>query len=106
MITVGLSTRSVPSIVSDVIPGAKLDHLVEPQDPRLAEFKLWRQAVSVLVRRAFGVSLADLPDMMTRDAFDQGVSPESFFQEDVVRVAREEFGDEAVDVALGPAACG
>lgn len=106
MITPGTNHRRVDHVVADVIPGANLDHLVEPQDPRLAEFKLWRQAVSALVRRTFGVSLSDLPDMTTRDAFDQGISPESFFQEEVVSVAREEFGNEAVDAALGQAACG
>ena len=63
-------------------------------------FREWRRQVSALIEARFGLSLDDLPDMMTRSAFDDGTSPEEFFGDTVMDVMREEFG-EAVD-ALWP----
>lgn len=56
-------------------------------------FKDWLSRVDGLCLAKFGVGLDDLPDLLTRDAFDNGVSPEEFFEEDVMNLAREEFGD-------------
>ncbi len=56
------------------------------------EFKRWLAEVDRLCRRKFGLRLDDLPDMLTRDAFDSGVSPEDFFDEEVMGVMREEYG--------------
>ena len=67
-----------------------------PASPRDQEFKDWKQAVSRLCQQKFQLSLSDLPDMMTRDAFDSGTSPEDFFADDVMNIMREDFGD-AVD---------
>lgn len=57
------------------------------------EFNAWKEAVSRLCLQKFELRLSDLPDMMTRDAFDSGVSPEDFFADDVMNVMREDFGD-------------
>lgn len=56
-------------------------------------FKDWLGQVNGLCLAKFEIGLDDLPDMLTRDAFDNGVSPEEFFEEDVMNMAREEFGD-------------
>lgn len=57
------------------------------------EFRDWLGHVDALCLARFHIGLDDLPDMLTRDAFDNGVSPEEFFEEDVMELAREEFGD-------------
>ena len=59
-----------------------------------AAFKTWLTAVSLLTAKKFGLTLDDLPDMMTRDAFDAGTTPEEFFADEVMRVMREDFGPE------------
>ena len=53
-------------------------------------FECWLSAVDALVSREFGVGLFDLADMNLRDAFEDGVSPAEFFENDV----REEVGIE------------
>lgn len=53
----------------------------------------WLGQVDSLCLAKFGIGLDDLPDLLTRDAFDSGTSPEGFFEEDVMNMAREEFGD-------------
>jgi hypothetical protein len=68
----------------------------DPSDE--ARFRAWLREVDALCRRRFGLRLDDLPDMLTRDAFDEGVPPEDFFEEDVLRVVREEFGELADDL--------
>lgn len=56
-------------------------------------YQAWMRKVDRLTRAAFGIGYDDLPDLLfTRDAFDQGRSAEDFFDEDVRRVAHEEFG--------------
>lgn len=54
------------------------------------EFLYWLVAVDRHCTRALGVGLFDLPDMMTRDAFEEGVTPADFFAETVMDTAREE----------------
>lgn len=61
-------------------------------DDKNQAFKDWLKQVDALCLAKFHIGLADLPDMLTRDAFDDDVTPEEFFEEDVMRVAREEFG--------------
>lgn len=56
------------------------------------EFTTWKRDVSKLCQERFGLSLSDLPDMLTRDAFDSGTSPEEFFEDEVMRMMREDFG--------------
>lgn len=65
-------------------------------DPKADEFKAWLKGVDRLCRAKFTLGLSDLPDMLTRDAFDAGVTPQEFFDEDVMRTMREDFGG-AVD---------
>ena len=96
-VTPGTNHRPASRIVVELEDGVVPSHLI---DPKTEAFCLWRAAVSLLVRKTFGVALADLPDMATRDAFDAGVSPESFFSEDVVSLMREEYGSEMVDACL------
>lgn len=62
-------------------------------DDKAEEFYNWLGEVNRLCLAKFGISLDDLPDMLTRDAFDSGTSPEDFFEDDVMNMAREEFGD-------------
>ena len=59
-------------------------------------FAAWKKSVSRLIEARFELSLDDLPDMMTRSAFDDGFSPEEFFADTVMDTMREEFGS-AVD---------
>lgn len=65
----------------------------EPQDPKAAEFKAWLKEVDKLCKEKFTLGLSDLPDMLTRDAFDGGATPQEFFDDDVMRTMREDFGD-------------
>lgn len=57
------------------------------------EFRDWLGHVDALCLAKFHIGLDDLPDLLTRDAFDNGVSPEEFFDDDVMSMAREEFGE-------------
>lgn len=62
-------------------------------DPKAAEFSAWLKEVDKLCLAKFTVGLSDLPDMLTRDAFDNGVTPQEFFDDDVMRTMREDFGE-------------
>lgn len=62
----------------------------EPIDDE--DFRRWTESVSRKCNRRWGLNLDDLPDLRTRDAFDAGLTPEQFFDEEVVNVMREEFG--------------
>ena len=53
-------------------------------------FLYWLVAVDRHCTRVLGIGLFDLPDMLMRDSFDEGVTPEDFFQEQVMDTAREE----------------
>lgn len=57
------------------------------------EFSTWLDTVDQLCLEKFGLSLDDLPDVCTRDAFDSGMTPLEFFQDDVLPMLREEFGE-------------
>ncbi len=61
-------------------------------DDRDQAFKKWLGEVNRLCLQKFGLSLNDLPDMCTRDAFDCGETPEEFFEEEVMEMMRDEFG--------------
>ncbi len=56
------------------------------------EYKKWLSEVDQLCRGKFGLRLNDLQDFLTRDAFDSGVSPKDFFDEEVIPAMREEYG--------------
>lgn len=60
------------------------------------DFEAWKQSVSDLIMKHFGLTLDDLPDMLTRDAFDGEVSPEDFYEDTVIEVIKEEFGSSAI----------
>lgn len=55
-------------------------------------FHDWRQEVSRLCLQRWGLTLDDLPDLLTRDAFDADLTPEEFFEDDVMEVVQLEFG--------------
>jgi hypothetical protein len=55
-------------------------------------FFAWLREVNQLCFLRFGLTLSDLPDLRTRDAFDNDVSPVDFMAEDVLPMLREEFG--------------
>lgn len=56
------------------------------------DFRRWIETVSRKCNRRWGLQLDDLPDLRTRDAFEAGLTPEQFFDEEVMNVMREEFG--------------
>lgn len=56
------------------------------------KFQAWLDRVDALCQKRWGVGLFDLPDMMTRDAFDAGTSPETFVKGTVAEQVRVEFG--------------
>ena len=56
-------------------------------------FKIWLKQVNKLCMNKFDLSIDDLPDMLTRDAYDAGISPEDFFEEDVMTMMQEEYGE-------------
>lgn len=57
------------------------------------EFRRWTASVSRRCERTWGVQLDDLPDMRTRAAFDAGVTPDEFFEDEVVALMREDFAE-------------
>jgi hypothetical protein len=63
-------------------------------DPDFAE---WLREVNAHLTKHFGLTLDDLPDILTRDAFDNEQSPWDFFDNEVKDLMIEEFGE---DVAL------
>ena len=46
-------------------------------------FSNWMNAVDNLCLNSFGMSIHDLPDMCFRDAYDDGMSPQEFFDDEV-----------------------
>lgn len=46
-------------------------------------FEEWMREVNLLCWRWWGMSIYDLPDMSFRDAFDDGLSPESFMLDEL-----------------------
>lgn len=61
-------------------------------DPKTTEYRQWYREVSQLCEEHIGIALSDLPDMLTHDAFDNGTTPEEFFDDDVAEMVMEEFG--------------
>lgn len=55
-------------------------------------FRDWLGQVNGFCLAKFHIGLDDLPDMCTRDAFESGMSAQDFFENDVMDLAREEFG--------------
>ena len=55
-------------------------------------FTEWTTAVTRILWHRFAITLDDLPDMNTRDAFESGVTPQAFYDNDVMNALREEFG--------------
>ena len=56
------------------------------------EFKKWLGEVDQLCLTTFQLTLSDLSDLNTRDAFDAGTTPAAFFEDDVMTLMREEYG--------------
>ncbi len=47
-------------------------------------FEQWMEELNALTVNAYGMSYDDLPDLFfTRDAYDDGVSPEEFFDDKI-----------------------
>lgn len=47
-------------------------------------YDAWIRELDRLSEARLSVSLDELPDLMTRDAYDAGISPETFFEEVVL----------------------
>ena len=58
-----------------------------------AEFQEWLKEVDKLCRAKFQLDLNSLSDLNTRDAFTAGTTPAVFFEDDVLPMMREEYGD-------------
>ncbi len=63
-----------------------------PDSANASAYRAWYRDVSRLCEHHLGIGLSDLPDLLTRDAFDNGTTPEDFFNEDVANLVAEEFG--------------
>lgn len=46
-------------------------------------FEDWLQELDLLCFCNYGMSIHDLPDMETRDAFEDGISPLQFFHDEL-----------------------
>ena len=57
------------------------------------DFKDWMKKLDAICYNRLGLSIHDLQDMCFRDAFDDGVSPEDFFEEEVRFCLETEYGD-------------
>ena len=60
-------------------------------DPSFAYLE-WLSEVEKRSLSVFALALSDLPDMPTRAAFDEGTSPEFFFEKTLVPTLREVHG--------------
>lgn len=69
-------------------------------DEKVSDYRSWYREVSRLCEEHFGVVLSDLPDLLTRDAFDSGTTPEAFLDEDVAELVIKEFGSLGATLAL------
>lgn len=55
-------------------------------------YKTWIDKVDAIVEANHGISYHDLPDMLlSRDSYDQGFSPEEFYEQEVADLIAEEF---------------
>jgi hypothetical protein len=59
----------------------------------IPNYRSWYKAVSHLCEEYIGLALSDLPDLLTRDAFANGTTPEDFFADEVAELVMEEFGE-------------
>lgn len=62
------------------------------------KFASWLKAVDSIIMDKVEMGLFDLPDMLTRDAFDAGESPKDFVYSTVIDTLREEFGEDILDL--------
>jgi hypothetical protein len=58
----------------------------------MSPYDTWENVLDLICRKRLGLGLHDLPDVATRDGFDQGSSPEEFFEEEVVPRMQEDHG--------------
>lgn len=59
------------------------------------DFERWLLAVSVLLLQEQGIHILDLgDDLALRESFEGGVSPETFFRDDVKTYLFENFGED------------
>lgn len=56
-------------------------------------FEVWLRTLDRICLQRLSLSLHDLPDLPTRDAYDAGTGPAVFFEETVVSKLREDHGD-------------
>lgn len=54
-------------------------------------FSAWEMTLDRICRSRLGMSLSDLPDVMTRDAYDCGESPSSFYLEEILPMVQEDL---------------
>jgi hypothetical protein len=57
-------------------------------------YKDWLKAVDVVVTNWVGVSLDDLPDWLSRDAYEDGLDPEEGAEEALVQIGFYSWADE------------
>lgn len=69
-----------------------MEYIAERALKEERSFKEWMDKVDNIVSMRLGVSVHDLPDMPFRDAYEDGVSPEDFVEEDLIPEMGEDFG--------------
>lgn len=52
----------------------------------------WRRALDRICQTYLSISLDDIPNLSTRDAYNAGTGPAVYFEETVVPTLREEHG--------------
>lgn len=61
-------------------------------------FAKWLDEVNSIIERQIEIGLFDLEDMLTRDAYDDEVTPEEFVRETVADMLETEYGHEYADL--------
>jgi len=56
-------------------------------------FAQWLEELDRIIMSRVEMGLFDLPDMLTRDAFDAGDTPMEFYKSTVLDTLEKEFGD-------------
>jgi hypothetical protein len=69
---------------------SRVEHYTD--DP---EFAVWLRQVDEIVQSRLALSLFDLEDMLLRDSYDAGDTPEVCVQEVVKETVRENYGADA-----------
>jgi hypothetical protein len=64
------------------------------------KFAEWLTEINTLLESRLAVSLFDLPDMMFRDAYDAGNTPEEFIQDEIFPFIRDEYGEDSAKQLL------